>query len=367
MLTQCLLAVGVMQIANTLPSPLREILLFSLCIGILWGAAIMEQSSKTPPAGPEPPEGWLWHELKDPELPEVLARPAEGEADVAVAVVPGNPGVPHYYCEFGEELQKALQEQGVSAAIYCVGYLGFPTRAEGAGLRQRSQAVSVEEEAAAISKVLDELQGGHERLALFGHSIGAWITLRHLRAMAPERRRAVPLKVLAMPYLEYRAFSLQPLLLSPSALARLVALSAAALPSRLKELGAGLVSRSQRGSLVYEVTLKTFFQQVHHLPSMSGLYYTECQRLNPATEGQGFVEVAEIMALPDRPRVLALYTKDDMWAPMEHSKRLRGFLSEKDAVVDLSADPAGPPAHAFVLSRKHCRQMAGLVAASLAR
>ena len=30
--------------------------------------------------------------------------------------------------------------------IYCVGYLGFPTRAEGAGLRQRSQAVSVEEE-----------------------------------------------------------------------------------------------------------------------------------------------------------------------------------------------------------------------------
>ncbi|CAJ1338080.1 unnamed protein product [Effrenium voratum] len=304
---------------------------------------------------------------KDPELPEVLARPAEGEADVAVAVVPGNPGVPHYYCEFGEELQKALQEQGVSAAIYCVGYLGFPSRAEGAGLRQRSQAVSVEEEAAAISKVLDELQGGHERLALFGHSIGAWITLRHLRAMAPERRRAVPLKVLAMPYLEYRAFSLQPLLLSPSALARLVALSAAALPSRLKELGAGLVSRSQRGSLVYEVTLKTFFQQVHHLPSMSGLYYTECQRLNPATEGQGFAEVAEIMALPDRPRVLALYTKDDMWAPMEHSKRLRGFLSEKDAVVDLSADPAGPPAHAFVLSRKHCRQMAGLVAASLAR
>ena len=40
-------------------------------------------------------------------------------------------------------------------------------------------------------------QGGHERLALFGHSIGAWITLRHLRAMAPERRRAVPLKARA--------------------------------------------------------------------------------------------------------------------------------------------------------------------------
>lgn len=34
-----------MQIANTLPSPLREILLFSLCIGILWGAAIMEQAA----------------------------------------------------------------------------------------------------------------------------------------------------------------------------------------------------------------------------------------------------------------------------------------------------------------------------------
>ena len=325
----------------------------------MWCAA--EQSE-----GPEPPEGWAWRE-PNPELPEVLALKSlkpKGEPEVAVAVVPGNPGVPHYYCEFGQELQQALQEQGVSAAIYCVGYLGFPTRAKGAA--RSSGAVSLEEEAAAISKVLDELQGAHERLVLFGHSIGAWITLQHLRALAPERRKAMPLKVLAMPYLEYRPFSLQPLLRAPSVLARLAARVATGLPGRLKELAVRLVSQSQPGTLVYDVTLKTFFQQAHHLPAMSGLYLSECRRLHAATEGQGFAEFAEIMELPNRPRMLALYTKDDMWAPMEHSQRLRGFFSEKDAMVDLGADPA-PPAHAFVLSRKHCQQMAGLVAASLVK
>lgn len=33
-----------MQVANTLPSPYREILLFCICIGVLWGGLLVEQA-----------------------------------------------------------------------------------------------------------------------------------------------------------------------------------------------------------------------------------------------------------------------------------------------------------------------------------
>ena len=32
-----------------------------------------------------------------------------------VALVPGNPGIPHYYCDFGEELQKAFENEDLDS------------------------------------------------------------------------------------------------------------------------------------------------------------------------------------------------------------------------------------------------------------
>lgn len=150
-------------------------------------------------------------------------------------MVPGNPGIPHYYCGFGEELQKSFEAEGLdSPTIYCVGYVNFATRAERVTKRQKAGPVSVVEESARIAEVLEELQASHpDGFIIFGHSIGAWMVLQHLKSRTADE---VPLAVLAMPYLEYRPCSMQPVLaLLPPFLARLISLTAAALPSKAKK------------------------------------------------------------------------------------------------------------------------------------
>eukprot|EP00435_Cladocopium_sp_Y103_P030916 s1864_g7.t1 len=412
-LIQCVLAIGVMQVASTFRSPFKEILLFCMCVGVLWGGLLVEQASKPATDGPGPPEGWSWRkeeekdqknqkeasttpisknkkkrkaakegadeeeEEDDEEMirlqPEVLMLgSAKTGKTLGVALVPGNPGIPHYYCGFGEELQKSFEAEGLdSPTIYCVGYVNFATRAERVTKRQEAGPVSVVEESARIAEVLEELRASHpDGFIILGHSIGAWMVLQHLKSRTADE---VPLAVLAMPYLEYRPFSMQPVLaLLPPFLARLISLTAAALPSKVKDFLAVPVSRNSRGSFAHDVTAKSFFCQPHQLPAVLELYRTEGPRLDPASSGQGFSECETILSKKDRPRILALYTKGDMWAPMEHSRRLRGLLSEKDEVIDLSADVAvdtklGAPGHSFVLSREHSKCVAGVVAASLAR
>lgn len=411
-LIQCILAIGVMQVASTFRSPFKEIILFCMCVGVLWGGLLVEQASKPATDGPGPPEGWFWKEEKYKEKdqkdqkeavtpnsknkkkrkaakegageeeedeetirlqPEVLMLgSAKTGKSLGVALVPGNPGIPHYYCGFGEELQKSFEAEGLdSPTIYCVGYVNFATRAERVTKRQKAGPVSVVEESARIAEVLEELQASHpDGFIIFGHSIGAWMVLQHLKSRTADE---VPLAVLAMPYLEYRPCSMQPVLaLLPPFLARLISLTAAALPSKAKNLLAVPVSKNSRGSFAHDVTTKSFFCQPHQLPAVLELYRTEGPRLDAASSGQGFSECETILSKKDRPRILALYTKGDMWAPIEHSRRLRGLLSQKDEVIDLSADVAvdvklGAPGHSFVLSREHSKCVAGVVAASLAR
>ena len=69
----------------------------------------MQQAAREPPEGPEAPEGWAWRQAAG--LPEVLVR-GTGRGQ-AVALVPGNPGVPHYYCGLGEELEEAYEKEGL--------------------------------------------------------------------------------------------------------------------------------------------------------------------------------------------------------------------------------------------------------------
>ena len=400
-LIQCILAIGVMQVANTLPSPYREILLFCICIGVLWGGLLVEQASKKISDGPPAPEGWSWREEKEvsPSIsknkrkrkakddeeedeetararvqPEVLLLPGKGQRSLGVALVPGNPGIPHYYCDFGEELQKAFENEDLdSPTIYCVGYVNFATRAESQERRQKAGGpLSVVEEAAKVAEVLEELQEAHpDGFVILGHSIGAWVVLQHLKTRTAEQVHQIPLAVLAMPYLEYRPFSSQRLLaLPPLFLTRLISLTAAALPSKLKDLLALLLSKNPQGSIAHDATVKSFLSQPHQFTAVLEFYRTEWVRLDAAQQGQGFSECENILK-SKRPRILAMYTKGDMWAPMEHSTQLRGLLSKKDEVIDLCLDPAmkglEPPSHAFVLSREHCKQIAGIVAASFAK
>ena len=74
--------------------------------------------------------------------------------------MPGTPGVPHYYCQLGEAVERAYEAEGLEKpTVYCVGYLNFATQAGGAQARQQAPgSVSVKEEAQAIGEVLEELQ-----------------------------------------------------------------------------------------------------------------------------------------------------------------------------------------------------------------
>eukprot|EP00913_Durusdinium_trenchii_P018556 g17436.t1 len=190
--------------------------------------------------------------------------------------------------------------------------------------KKAKKSLGVALESTAIGEVLVQLQELHpDGFVILGHSIGAWIVLQTLK-LVNDSASPVPLAVLAMPYLEYRPFSMQTLMRVPLSLARLVALTATALPSRLKALLALPLSHNPRGSLAYDVTLKTFLCQPHQLSAVVGLYHTECSRLDPAKQGQGFSECKSILSMEDRPPVLALFTKGDMWAPMEHFYKLKG-------------------------------------------
>lgn len=64
-----------MQVATSLPSPFKELLLFCVCVGVLWGGALVQQAAHEPPEGPAPPEGWAWRPGGEGQ-PEVLLRGA---------------------------------------------------------------------------------------------------------------------------------------------------------------------------------------------------------------------------------------------------------------------------------------------------
>eukprot|EP00439_Symbiodinium_sp_Y106_P062634 s593_g9.t1 len=327
--TTLLLAVGVTQLANTLSSPLREILLIAVCLGALWGGAVMQQASAVRPEGPKPPPRWR-RQGTEALAPEILVLdPAEKGPSLAVVLVGGNPGIPHFYCDFGEKLQEALCAHGLGATtIYCLGYVNFPTSANGAIAREESGAASLDEEAAAISTALASLQAQHHGpgVILLGHSIGSWLVMQHLKQASDELLAEIRHVVLAMPYLEY-VYGQQTLLLrlaSASSLVRFLALSATAAPAWLKGLVAFAMSSSPRGSYAHEATMATFLQQPHHWSMVTGLLRTECPRLDPAIQGQGFQEFAAILRRPARPRISALFTKGDMWSPMAHYETLKG-------------------------------------------
>ncbi|CAE7438231.1 pgkA [Symbiodinium natans] len=257
--------------------------------------------------------------------------------------------------------------------MYCVGYVNFPTTAEGAAEREKAGPVSVDEEAEAISAALARVQACHrgQGFVVLGHSIGAWLVMQHLKLASEELLVELRHVVLAMPYLEYVPGSRQTLLLalaSASTVVRMLALTVTAAPRVLKGLAARVMSSSGPGSYAYDATMATFLEQPHHWSMVVGLLRTECPRLDPRKEGCGFAEFAELLRRKGRPSISAFFTKADLWSPMAHHEAMKGHLSSRDQLVDLASTAwkAGrPPKHEFVLSAPHLEEMAGLVAASI--
>jgi len=301
---------------------------------------------------------------------------------LGIALVPGNPGIPHFYCPFGEQLHKALLAEGVGpVAIYTVGYPNFSTTA---AAKTEAQGVApIDDEASIISEVLDELAAQHGRgLVLLGHSIGAWMVLQHLLRKnrhgddhGQKHLRSVPMAFLAMPFLEvfdnWKQRLLFCLVAFPlfSGLARVAALTLLALPLWARPWVLRLMVGPAAGSAREEVATATFLDQPHHGMGVLLMLKSELERLNPAiTRDAGFGELKALLQAPNRPPVVGLYTHGDSWAPEAHFDRFRALLGEGDEVMDLGSGDfvarcgGKPPPHDFVMEDAYLGPMAELVA-----
>jgi len=376
------MAIAVVQVARALGSPMKEFMLFCVCMGVLIGGAIASQVEWEPGPGPKLPEGWRWH--PGGEGPEVLAYPAEPPADPAntlgFAIVPGNPGVPHFYCRYAERLHRELEALAGPTTMYVVGYPNFATKSE-----PKEAGAHIDSEAEAISAALACLNRAHSRkgLALFGHSIGAWVVAQYLgktfvKADSKDAAPHVPLAIFAMPYLEFygswkqRLVSLLARLPGYRALARFLTLAAMALPASVHDLVCPLVVSSNAAHC--DTAKATLLQQAHHLMGMLLMVRSEVQRLDPArTPGAGLEELAPLLESAERPPVLALFTRGDIWSPECHAPRLRTIMAGRDDVVYLANGTSGcvvegkPPSHSFILDDEFVGPMASLVADRVAR
>eukprot|EP00927_Polykrikos_kofoidii_P031068 TRINITY_DN26728_c0_g1_i1.p1 TRINITY_DN26728_c0_g1~~TRINITY_DN26728_c0_g1_i1.p1 ORF type:complete len:496 (-),score=100.60 TRINITY_DN26728_c0_g1_i1:65-1552(-) len=468
-------AFAVVQAAKMLPSPFKEIMLTLVCAGVLIGHSIMQEADRKRNAGPPPPRGWKWRHrssdqdseearperatdtathavdsnagaapsageatgsAKEPkeeaeglpcELPgpEVLVYPAEDAGpSLGIAIVPGNPGIPHFYCSFGHRLQEEVLAAGCGpCTVYVVGYPNFVTGADAATARERQGVASIDEEAVAIGATLSKLRAEHQArgLVLVGHSIGSWIIAQHLLEEAEgdckdkaegasggskqedEKKSAsqgapfenVPLVIMAMPYLEFDLGGqglLRVLLSLPfiESLLRFVALTALMLPERFLASLLRLFQPSCSQEPERGILMGTFLRQPHHLVGMPIMGRTEFVRLDPAlTTSAGFEELRPLIKAPGRPPIVAIYTPKDSWGPAHHRERFAKMLAvsgtdgdegsktnvsapaeevaARDEVLDLSTvgvlpDDMQPPRHDFVTSARQSDAVATVVA-----
>lgn len=414
------LAIGVFQLARSLPSPYKEGLLFVICVGALAGGALAERLGKPVEEGPQPPPRWeRWQSresLGEPSKadgdtpqertapgPDVLKLPpAAGHGlgpKLGIAIVPGNPGIPHFYCKFGEQLQQELAESGLSdVSVYVVGYPNFVTGASAAAARSACGTSAIEEEAARIGDVLSQLGrlhhvDGQPGLIAVGHSIGAWVVLQHLLQTGASARD-IQLAFLAMPYLQFAPSATQARyrqimgLPGFNSVLYFLALLPVMLPDSLKDwLATKLVREAEADQL--EIVKATFLRQPHHTIAMAQMGRTEFLRLDAAVVPEGGLqEFAPLVGVAERPPLLALYTDNDHWAPRAHAQKLQELfddakarrkggekpcdevlhidlpevlLGETSATGIKSGLPTSPAPHGFVLSPPHSAAIARLM------
>jgi len=209
----------------------------------------------------------------------------------SIVIVPGNPGIPHLYCQFAEGLAKSMVE---AADLYILGYSNFVTESRPAAV------ATIEEEAEEIRACLEEIAEKGAEMVVVAHSIGAWCVLRHLQLARYQKQ--LSLLVLAMPFLELDEISkeskqqrLRQLVMSRwgqlavPGLARLLTW----LPRFLQEKMAqsqGALPKSQ----VEEWLLSTFGEQPHHFESMALMSITEFDLLIPGSVDSGFFLLEEV-------------------------------------------------------------------------
>mmetsp|Transcript_101842 Transcript_101842/g.328671 ORF Transcript_101842/g.328671 Transcript_101842/m.328671 type:complete len:387 (+) Transcript_101842:57-1217(+) len=364
-------------------APLLVVLVAFPLVGVAMGvASALRQPKASQPRVPIP-AGFRAAEAPQeagkagqPPEPEILELPGRGEGP-GIVVVPGNPGIPHFYCAFGRHLQEALLARGAGGpAVYVLGYTNFVTASARSG-----PVASIGEEAARFGPALARLAARHPEagLVLVGQSVGAWCMLRLLREAAEQGKGhlagvRVPLLVLATPYLEfdaasgmqgfYRRFFGLPFV--PALVAAISGL-AVLLPRWLQRRLAPVVASGLSEEDV-EVGIATFGSQAHHLESVVFMAATEFEALDPERPSNGFAAVESLLQAAERPRLLAVFAQGDMWGGAEHERRLRRLCAGAADAGRSAAEVlnAGNVQHAFVLVPEQSRKVADIIAERLA-
>lgn len=378
------MAAGAFHISRYLPSPFREIFLVCICLVAFGFHHVAQYAAKEPGSGPELRKGWSFEVcteggsltkkcLEGERAADILCYNGDSlpkdESGVAIVVIPGNPGLPHFYCSFGEHLQTALAASGVAlAGVYSVGYPIFSTapgtNTEGTGME------TLETQTVIISKALTALEKRHNgKIIVIGHSLGAWVALRHYATGQAHNQESSPLLILAMPYLEFSSDSWLQCLYSKlvhlpgiDQLVRALSLVVMAVPSRARPLILKLFASLPQD--LVGVSIATFFEQSHHVASVVKLLRSELAHLRA-----GMCLFEEFLSTARRPPLLAMYTLKDSWAPPEHASKLKALCSNDDDTViigETEAAGTSPPPHSFVCDDQHCRRFAKMVSEKIA-
>lgn len=348
-------------------------------------AMVQAPGGRAPAGGLPLPAGWRSFRLEPEQQPgqpkrgpEVLLLPSAGtaltcDAAIGVVILPGNPGVPQLYCRFGSCLQRALRDAGAGeAAVYVLGYSNFATEGVPDGV------VPIEAEAAMLGPILEELAASHSQsgIMLIGHSIGAWCMLEHLGPNGCLRAARVMMAVLATPYLEFDATRgssqrfyrwVLNLAIGP-ALVRFIARLVTLIPLWLQELLVPRLAGVDAGSYDFQVVLGTFGRWPHFLEGTALMGKTEFSLLQPG-RSSGFASLGLLLEEQRRPNLMTVYADRDPWFPQDHARRLEklfGAVTRTPAAAFAEVHQLGDVPHAFVLSAKHCDQVAEIIARRLA-
>jgi len=315
----------------------------------------------------------LKSELKrEGEILELLPASGISSETPGVVIIPGNPGIPHFYCDFGKQVQESYHEKnGVEPAVYILGYANFVSETA-----RVHEVASIDDEASAFSNALSRIAARHGQggLVLVGHSIGAWCVLRLLQQGCLDQTH-LPLIVLATPYLQFDARGKQATLRSlfQRALFRpvvtLVSNFAVMLPGWMQELVAPMVGGMQTRAAT-DAVLGTFFRQKHHLESMVYMALTEFELLDKSRSTNGFAMLESMLPLSSRPPLLALYAEHDVWAGAEHANRVKHMFAEaasSGASPQAIVQDIGAVSHSFVLKPEESRKVADIISSHVVK
>lgn len=268
--------------------------------------------------------------FSDFEVCEVGARQ---DVQRAVVVIPGNPGVPAYYDDFLRELADAVvggasgggSQSHDAAGAFRLVTVGYRGHHENQG-RFFGQVFSVEEQAEHVRCWLDrELANNpHASITVIGHSIGATLALNAVDLLGWPA--AITNVCLLTPFLENNKEDAGFARLAKAAsipfmpgMLRIVGLMASLLPFRMRRL---MLSSFVQGMDEGAETL-TLTAMARGAMLANYVYMGRTEFLSPWLT-KGPYGMLQSLQPAQRDRITALFTQEDMWAPLHIMRRLSG-------------------------------------------